>query len=70
MQNPRIYVVTVVNFGDHPAGSISVAALHKTAEMLYEEHPRESTIIENNSYMDDIIQCQQQGKSRGNNEQY
>ena len=54
-QNPRIYVVTVVNFGDRPAGRIAVAAFRKTAEMSYEEHPIESTMIQNNSYMDDII---------------
>ena len=54
-RKPDTYVITRVNMGDKPAGSIATLALRKTAEMNVDEFPVESKIIINSSYMDDII---------------
>ena len=53
-KKPDTYVITRVNMGDKPSGSIATSALRKTAEMKAKEFP-ESGIIINSSYMDDII---------------
>ena len=51
-RKPDTYVITRVNMGDKPAGSIATLALRKTAEMNVDEFPVESKIIINSSYMD------------------
>ena len=51
------YVMTRVNMGDRPSGTIASLALRKTAEMKRERHPMECATILKSSYMDDIIDC-------------
>ena len=52
---PDTYVMTAVNMGDKPSGSMAMVALKKTAEMKTIEYPISSSTILMNSYMDDII---------------
>ena len=51
---PEVYVITVVNMGDRPSGTIATVALHKTAQISEHQFPQEADIIINSSYMDDI----------------
>lgn len=53
-REPDTYVMTDVNMGDRPSGTIAKAALRKTAEMSREDFPRSSETILKKSYMDDI----------------
>lgn len=53
-KEPDTYVMTAVNMGDRPSGTIAMMALRKTAEMSRDEFPRASETILKNSYMDDI----------------
>ena len=48
-----IYVMTAVNFGDHPSAAIAIIALYKTAEMSREIFPKANQTM-SNRYMDDI----------------
>ena len=52
---PQMYVMTALNFGDRPSGSIASAALQMTAEMSEGEFPEACEMIKKNSYMDDIL---------------
>ena len=52
---PQMYVMTALNFGDKPSGSIASAALQMTSEMSQEESPEACRMIIENSYMDDIL---------------
>ena len=52
---PDTYVITRVNFGDKPSGTIAIAALRKTADMYEAEYPEASRTIKDNSYVDDIL---------------
>ena len=52
---PIVYAITTVNMGDRPSATIAQAVLKKTAEKEAENYPIEANIIQNNSYMDDII---------------
>ena len=54
-QEPDIYVIQRVSFGDKPSGAIATVALRKTAEMGKDQFPEASQVILNNTYMDDII---------------
>ena len=51
----QMYVMTALNFGDRPSGSIASAALDMTASMSENEYPEACKMIKNNSYMDDIL---------------
>ena len=53
-REPDTYVMTSVNMGDRPSGTIAMIALRKTAEMSKYECPRACETILSNSYMDDI----------------
>ena len=53
-REPDTYVMTAVNMGDRPSGTMAIATLRKMAEMSKDEFPRSSETILNNSYMDDI----------------
>lgn len=53
-REPDTYVMTAVNMGDRPSGTIAIAILRKTAEMSKDEFPRSSETILSNSYMDNI----------------
>ena len=52
---PDTYVMTALNMGDKPSGSIAISALKKTAEMKRKDYPGSSKVIIDNSYMDDIV---------------
>ena len=54
-RKPDVYVMTRVNMGDRPAGSISTEALYKTADMFSQDSERAAQIIRNNTYVDDIL---------------
>lgn len=53
-KQPDTYVMTSVNMGDRPSGTMAMVALRKTAEMSKTKFPRSSETILTNSYMDDI----------------
>ena len=52
---PDIYVITVVNMGDRPSGTIATVALHKTAVIGEKMYPQAAEIVINSSYVDDIV---------------
>ena len=54
-REPCVYVITSVSFGDKPAGNIATLALRKTADMEKETYSKAANIIQNSTYMDDII---------------
>ena len=47
--------MTSVSFGDRPAGTIAILALHKTADMGGEQYTRYKSTIKDNSFVDDLI---------------
>jgi len=55
-REPDTYIIQRVSFGDKPSGTIATKALRKTAEMMRNEYPEAADIIQNNTYMDDIIE--------------
>ena len=54
-REPDTYVMTSVNVGDRPSGTIAMIVLRKTAEMSKSEFPQACQTIISNSYMDDIM---------------
>ena len=54
-REPDVYVITSVSFGDKPAGNIATLALRKTAEMGKETYSKAANVIQNSTYVDDII---------------
>ena len=54
-EKPNTYAITVVNMGDRPSAAIAQTALKKTAELATEEFPEASSLIIDNSYMDDLL---------------
>ncbi|XP_068712869.1 uncharacterized protein [Montipora foliosa] len=54
-REPDTYIIQRVSFGDKPSGTIATVALRKTAEMGRERYPQATQIIQDNTYMDDII---------------
>ena len=54
-QEPDIYVIQRVSFGNKPSGAIATVALRKTAEVGKDQFPEASQVILDNTYMDDII---------------
>ena len=54
-REPDTYVMTSVNMGDRPSGTIAMIVLRKTAEMSKNEFPQACQTIISNSYMDDIM---------------
>ena len=55
-REPDTYVIQRVSFGDKPSGTITTIVLRKTAEMVRNKYPEAADIIQNNTYMDDIIE--------------
>jgi hypothetical protein len=51
----RIYVTTTVNFGDHPAGCIAIAALRETAERYGADLPIAAWYLKYGTYVDDAV---------------
>ena len=54
-REPDVYVITSLSFGDTPAGNIATLALRKTAEMGKETYSKATNVIQNSTYVDDII---------------
>ena len=52
---PDHYILKRVTFGDRPSGAIAILALRKTAEMFRIQFPEAAMIVENDSFVDDII---------------
>ena len=53
---PDTYDIQRVSFGDKPSGTIATVALRKTAEMGQHKYPKAAKVIEENTYMDDVIE--------------
>ncbi|XP_063970046.1 uncharacterized protein LOC129255891 [Lytechinus pictus] len=53
-QEPDVYVKTVVTFGDKPAPAMAQIALRRTAEEGRAAYPEAASVIERDTYMDDI----------------
>ena len=49
------YVMQRVSFGDKPSGTIATVALRKTAEMSQARYPKAAQTVQDNTYMDDVI---------------
>ena len=52
---PEIFAMTVLNMGNRSSATIAQICVYDTAEESYEKYPESSTIITDNSYMDDIM---------------
>ena len=52
---PNIYVITAVNIGDRPSGTIATVALRETALMAKDTYPKEAEIVLRSTYVDDIV---------------
>ena len=52
---PDHYILKRVTFGDRPSGAIAILALKKTAEMFRSQFPNAAEIVDNDSFVDDII---------------
>ena len=52
---PDHYILKRVTFGDRPSGAIAILALRKTAEMFRIQFSEAAMIVENDSFVDDII---------------
>ena len=51
---PDIYITTTVNFGDRPAGCITLTALRKTAELFGHIDEEAAEKLKHDNYVDDI----------------
>jgi len=54
-KEPEIFITTTVNFGDHPAGCISITAVRETAKRFQEICPQAAWFIQNRCYVDDAL---------------
>ena len=54
-RSPDINVITAVNIGDRPSGTIAAVALQKTATMANQSHPLASRTVLKSTYVDDIV---------------
>ena len=54
-REPDICVLTAVPFGDRPSGCIVMLAMKETASMMKDEYPLAYKIIDEDSYVDDIL---------------
>ena len=53
-RQPDTYVKTVLTFGDRPAPTMAITAMHKTAKLKQDVKPKAAEAIINNAYVDDI----------------
>ena len=53
---PDTYVIQRVSFGEKPSGTIATVALRKTAEKGRHKYPKAAKVIDENTYMDDVIE--------------
>ena len=54
-ESPRTYAMTAVSFGDRPAGTIAILTIKKIAQICEKDFPEACNILEENTYVDDII---------------
>ena len=54
-REPDQYVLTSLTFGDRPSGSLATIALRYTADMFKEKYPLVATMINKNTYVDDVL---------------
>ena len=54
-RSPDVYVITAVNMGDRPSGTIATVALRKTDMQGEKLYPEPAEIVINSTYVDDII---------------
>ena len=54
-REPDTYVIQRVSFGDNPSGTIATDALRKIADMGKIKYPEAAQVINNDTYMDEII---------------
>ena len=52
---PDVWCITRVNMGDKPAGTISIEAKDRTAELFRHINPQAADLIIESSYVDDIV---------------
>ena len=55
-KEPETYIIQRVSFGDNPSGTIATVALRKTAEMGKDLYSHAATVVQENTYMDNIIE--------------
>ena len=53
-RQPDTYVKTVLTFGDRPAPTMAITAMHMTAKLKQDAKPKAAEAIINNAYVDDI----------------
>ena len=53
-RQPDTYVKTVLTFGDHPAPTMTITAMHKTAKLKQDAKPKAAETIINDAYVDYI----------------
>ena len=49
------HAITTVNMGNRPSSTIAQAALKKTADRESDTYPEEARVVQDNSYMNDIL---------------
>ena len=54
-KTPDIYVITAVNIGDRPSGTIATVALRKTAIVGSKVYPKAAEVVLESTYVDDIV---------------
>jgi hypothetical protein len=52
---PKVFVTTTVNFGDHPAGCIAMAAVRETVEMFGQDKLEAKWFLQKRTYVDDCM---------------
>ena len=55
-REPDVYVMTRVNIGDRPSGSISTEALYMTADKFQSDNPEAAAVLKRSTYVDDILE--------------
>ena len=58
-EDPKTYCMKVVNMGDRPSATIATVALKKTAELGKDQFPKAASTIQQNVYVDDILESVQ-----------
>ena len=54
-RKPEVYVMTRVNMGDRPSGTISSEAVYKTSDLFQHDSPNASCMLKQSTYVDDIV---------------
>lgn len=54
-QKPKIFITRTVNFGDKPAGCITITALRETADLYKNLDPEAARKLKDDNYCDDLV---------------